>query len=66
VIQIKSRDANFLEQEFPSKDEIRWDSVLYELDQSTPGCPIEQEGFEPTPPGNSKSSNSVDDDVPPS
>ena len=65
VIEIESRDANFLESEFPSKGEILQDSISYKLDKNTPSCPV-QEDFKPLPPGNSGSNNHVDDAVPPS
>jgi len=55
--------CEFLEQEIPSKSEVRQDSVLYELDESAPSNPDEQKNFEPIPPGNIGSNNLVDDAV---
>jgi len=37
---------------------------LYELDESTQSYPVEQEDIKPMPPGNSWSSNPMDDEVP--
>jgi len=39
---------------------------LYELDESTPNCPVEQEDFEPTPPRDSGSNNPKNDTLRPS
>jgi len=40
VTEIELRDANFLQQEFPSKGEICRDSV-YEMNESSPCCSVE-------------------------
>ena len=55
VTEIESRDVNFLAQEFPSNCEGCRDLVLYELNESTLSCSVEQEDSEPTPLGNSGS-----------
>ena len=62
----ESWDANFIKEKFPSKGEVSRDSNLYELDENTPSCPIEQKKFEPIPPANSESCTPVDDVVQPS
>ena len=66
VIKIKSLYANFLEEKFPTKGEMSWDSDFYNLNESTPSCRMEQEDFEPTLPGNSKSCTPMHDVMPPS
>ena len=66
VTELESCDANFLEQEFPSKGEVHWVSVLYKMDESALSCPVDQENSEPTPLGNSGSSIPTDDTMPPS
>ena len=43
VTKIESLDVNFFEEEFPSKGEVSQNSDFYELDESAPRCPVEQE-----------------------
>ena len=40
VTEIELRDGDYLQQEFPSKGKICWDS-MYEMNESSPSCPIE-------------------------